>query len=70
MTKLGSKSKALIIDAMSGLSGRAARHQAELLADRFGVSIQTIYHHTKDVRPTRARRSDDGAHRAELSDET
>jgi len=69
VTKLGSKSKSLIEDAMSGLSGRAARHQAELLAGRFGVSIQTIYHHSKDVRPSRARRSDAGAHRAELSDE-
>lgn len=46
--------------SMMGLSGKAASETAALLAKQFGCDRGRIYHHSRDVRPKRASRSDKG----------
>jgi len=56
--KVGARHQRLIREAMSGLSGQAARAVADDLALRFGVSRATVYRLSADVRPGRKLRSD------------
>lgn len=48
----------IINKEMAGLSGKAAKSHARLLAQRFGCDLTRVYAHSKDVRPRRQSRSD------------
>jgi hypothetical protein len=69
MAKLGKRSKKLILEAMAGLIGAAAKARAQELSNEFKVSASVIYRITKDVRPSRAKRSDSGISRHGVSEE-
>ncbi|MFQ5631351.1 MAG: hypothetical protein ACE5I1_21470 [bacterium] len=58
-----------IRDQMVGLSGKEARAKAEMLVKLFAregiqVSVDLIYRHSRDVRPKRKQRADNGTLRA------
>jgi hypothetical protein len=55
-------------DALAGLKGTAARHVAEELHRRTGISVRQIYKLTSDLRE-RKRRSDHGRRRIAVGDE-
>lgn len=64
--KLNSADLHEIRNAMTGLSGAAAKAEAMRLADQHGCHWSIIYAATKDLRPRRKKRTDSGKRRVDL----
>ncbi|MFQ5627888.1 MAG: hypothetical protein ACE5I1_03940 [bacterium] len=61
---LTEEKKRIIAREMAGLTGKAAKLKAKTLAKDFKVDVSRIYYYSKDTRPRRKRRADNGAMRA------
>lgn len=49
---------------MAGLTGKAAKRQAKILAKQLRCDVSRVYQHSKTMRPRRGQRKDSGAMRA------
>jgi hypothetical protein len=55
-----------IREAMRGLCGPVAKYEAEHIAAFYNISISRVYDITRDLRPRRKRRADEGNRAADL----
>lgn len=54
----------IIKKEMAGLTGKAAKAKAAMLSQQFNTDITRVYHHSRDLRPSRKTRADRGTPRA------
>lgn len=64
--KLGQHARDEIRHAMRGLCGKQAKTEAERLAGLYGVTPNSIYNLTADIRPPRKKRADRGTRAVDL----